>query len=111
MPVTTVINRAEILGGIAMLPAGRRRDELVDAANAVLSGLGVCLPLTEQCAEQYADIVAVRRRAGRPITSMDALVAAIVRESGSRLATRDVDDFEGLGLALVNPWDSGHPVS
>lgn len=110
-PVTTVINRAEILSGIAMLPEGRRRDEVLDAADGVLSGMGVCLPLTEECAEHYADIVAVRRRAGRPIASMDALIAAIVRVSGSRLATRDVDDFGGLGLDLVNPWDSGHPVS
>jgi predicted nucleic acid-binding protein len=34
---------------------------------------------------------------------MDALVAAIVRESGGRLATRDTNDFAGLGLDLVDP--------
>ena len=77
---------------------------LRSAALAAFSGLGVCLPLTAECADHYAEIVAERRRSGRPVGSMDALVAAIVRESGGRLATRDTNDFAGLGLDLVNPW-------
>jgi predicted nucleic acid-binding protein len=81
-PVTTVVNRAEVLGGIAVLPPGRRQEELRRVAGAVLSGLRVCLPLTPECAERYADILAIRRRSGRPIGGMDALIAAIVLESG-----------------------------
>ena len=110
-PVTTVINRAELLGGIAVLPPGHRRERLQEAAQAALMGLAVCLPLTTSCAEHYADVIATRRRLGRPIGGMDALVAAIVRESGARLATRDTKDFEGLGLDLVNPWATDPPVS
>lgn len=109
-PVTTVINRAEVLGGIAVLPSGRRQEDLMSAAGAVLSGLRVCLPLTPECAERYANIVAIRRRLGRPIGGMDALIAAIVLESDGQLATRDTADFEGLGLNLVNPWTDGDPV-
>ena len=110
-PVTTVINRAEILAGVALLPAGDRRDRLRGAALTAFSGLAVCLPLTPECADHYAEIVADRRRAGRPASSMDALVAAIVRESGGRLATRDTNDFAGLGLDLVNPWRTDLPLS
>lgn len=110
-PVTTVINRAEVLGGIAVLPAGRRQEDLMSAASAVLSGLAVCLPLTSDCADQYADIVATRRRLGRPIGGMDALVAAIVRSCDGQLATRDTADFAGLGLTLINPWTGGAAVS
>ncbi len=110
-PVTTVINRAEVLGGIAVLPAGRRQEELMRVASAVLSGLRVCLPLTPECAERYADILAIRRRLGRPIGGMDALIAAIVLESDGQLATRDTADFAGLGLDLVNPWQPGPQVS
>jgi toxin FitB len=110
-PVTTVINRAEILAGVALLPAGDRRDRLRSAALTAFSGLAVCLPLTPECADHYAEIVADRRRAGRPVGSMDALVAAIVRESGGRLATRDTNDFAGLGLDLVNPWRTDPPLS
>jgi predicted nucleic acid-binding protein len=110
-PVTTVINRAELLGGIALLPPGHRRENLQEAARVALTGLAVCLPLTTGCAEHYADIIATRRRVGRPIGGMDALVAAIVRESGSQLATRDITDFAGLGLDLVNPWTVGPSTS
>jgi predicted nucleic acid-binding protein len=110
-PVTTVINRAEILAGVALLAPGDRRDRLMSAALAALSGLTVCLPLTPECADHSAEIVAGRRRTGRPVGSMDALVAAIVRESGGRLATRDTNDFAGLGLDLVNPWRTDPPLS
>jgi predicted nucleic acid-binding protein len=103
-PVTTVINRAEILAGVALLRPGQRRDRLASAAHAALSGIAVCLPLSASCADHYADIVAARRLAGRPIGGMDALVAAIVRDSNAQLATRDIADFAGLELNLIDPW-------
>lgn len=103
-PVTTVINRAEIMAGIALLPAGSRRDRLRGAADAAFGVLGACLPLVPECATEYGDIVASRRTAGRPIGGMDALIASIARVSGARLATRDVADFSGLGIELIDPW-------
>jgi len=103
-PVTTVINRAEILAGVALLPAGERRDHLETVATAAFDTLGVCLPLVPECAVEYAKIVVARRAMGRPIGGMDALIATIARASGSALATRDTSDFEGIGLQLINPW-------
>lgn len=103
-PVTTVINRAEILAGLRLLPPGHRRDALTDVATTVFARIDVCLPLTGECADRYAEIVATRRRAGLPIGGMDALVAAIALEAGATLATRDMWDFDHLGLDLVNPW-------
>lgn len=103
-PVTTVINRAEVLAGVALLPNGKRKDRLTTAATAAFDGLGVCLPMTSEAANEYADIVAVRRRTGRPIGAMDALIAAICRAADAQLATREVTDFDGLGLNITNPW-------
>ena len=103
-PVTTVITRAEILAGIALLPAGVRRDRLESVATDAFDTLGVCLPLVPECAAEYADIVAARRTSGHPINAMDALIAAIARVSGSAVATRDIADFGGLGVELVDPW-------
>lgn len=102
--VTTVITRAEIMAGIALLPEGRRRDMLRDAAASAFDMLGACLPLTSGAADHYAAIVCGRRAVGRPIGSMAALIAAIAREAGATLATRDTDDFDGLGITLVNPF-------
>lgn len=103
-PVTTVINRAEILAGVALLPEGARRERLGTIATAAFSTLGVVLPFVPEAADHYADIVASRRGAGFPIGSMDALIAAICRTVGATLATRDVEDFAGVGLQVVNPW-------
>ena len=44
-PVTTVVTRAEILAGVALLPAGQRRDRIESVATAAFDTLGVCLPL------------------------------------------------------------------
>ncbi|MBA2694330.1 MAG: PIN domain-containing protein [Actinobacteria bacterium] len=56
VPVTTVINRAELAAGIRLLPDGRRKRALAETLDIALSGLSVCLPLTTECAEHYADV-------------------------------------------------------
>lgn len=103
-PVTTVINRAELLVGITLLPPGARRESIAADIGEVLSNLAVCLPLTLECSDSYAEIVAVRTAMGRPIGTMDALIAAIARVHGAGVATRDIAGFGGLGLRLVDPW-------
>jgi predicted nucleic acid-binding protein len=44
------------------------------------------------------------RRAGRPIKDFDAQIAAIARSRGMTLATRDLQDFAGTGVQVVDPW-------
>lgn len=106
VPVTTVINRAEIMAGVALLPEGAGRSRLQEAAVTAFNGLGVCLPLVPECAAAYGDIVATRQSLGRPIGAMDALIAATARVADAVVATRDLSDFEDLGLALINPWEA-----
>lgn len=103
-PVTTVINRAEVMAGLALLPDGSRVRDLRRAAAAALASMDVCLPLTEKAADHYGDIVAARTRAGSPIGGMDALIAAIARSAGAGIATRDAAGFGGIGIRLVDPW-------
>lgn len=104
----TAITAAEILHGIARLPDGKRKAGLREAADATLKTdfAGRILSFDEEAAEHYGQLVSVRERIGRPINMADALIAAICLSYGASLATRNVGDFEGLGLELVNPWEA-----
>ena len=102
-PVTTAFNRAELLAGVALLPDGRKRQGLADAVNRLLAELTVSLPFTEDCASAYAEIVAIRTRVGRPIGTMDALIASVALVNDAAVATRDVAGFAGLGLTVLHP--------
>lgn len=105
----TAITQAEILLGIALLPAGKRRDLLADAADKMFQEdfSGKCLPLDESCTAIYASIVSNRRRAGFSMTTEDAQIAAIALNQNLPLATRNTKDFLHIhGLTLYNLWDS-----
>ncbi len=103
---TTSVNKAEILYGIAAMPEGRRRMALVAAAvNMFTEDFAErVLPFDDIAADRYAEIVARRRRAGKPIEAFDALIAATALAAGADIATRDIGGFEGLGLNLLDPW-------
>ena len=103
---TTSITQAEILHGIMLLPSGRRRTSLEAAATALFDEdfEGRILGFGSDAAPLYARIAAGRRRAGRPISHFDAQIAAIARSAGAAVATRNVEDFEGCGVDVVDPW-------
>lgn len=77
----TSVTQAEIFVGIALLPQGRRRNILNQAAIKILS--------------QYFQ--------GRtPV--FDMMIAAIARAHGAALATRNTRHFEGCEVVLHDPW-------
>ena len=105
---TTSITQAEILLGLMLLPLGRRRRALEAAATSMFEEDfgGRILGFGTDAAPRYAQIASDRRRAGRPISRFDAQIAAIARLAGAALATRNLGDFEGCGLSVVNPWEA-----
>jgi predicted nucleic acid-binding protein len=106
---TTRINHAEILAGIAAMPAGKRRTDLGELADAIfeIDFVGHILPFGRAATARYADIVVPRRAAGRAIDGNDALIAAIALGAGAAVATRDIGGFDACGLELINPWIAG----
>jgi predicted nucleic acid-binding protein len=103
---TTAVTEAEILLGVMQLAAGRRRTALEAAAHAMFEkDLGRrVLPFGTEEARLYARIASERRRSGRPISHFDAQIAAIARAHDASLATRNVSDFQGCGITVVDPW-------
>jgi predicted nucleic acid-binding protein len=106
----TSITQAEVLYGVLLLPAGKRRASIETAAAAMFETefAGRILPFGSDAAALYAQIAAERRRAGQPISHFDAQIAAIARATGANLATRNIDDFAHCGIKVIDPWnDSG----
>jgi len=103
----TSITQAEVLQGILRLPKGKRREAIAVAANEVFEHDfgGRILAFGSDAAKAYALIVSSRQRLGRPIAAFDAQIAGIAKCSGASVATRNVGDFEGCGIAILNPWN------
>lgn len=103
----SAVTRAELLLGIALLPAGKRRDGLAAAAEQMFEEdfVGHCLPFDEACATEYAVLVAGRIRQGLPVSAEDGQIAATAVRHNFPLATRNIRDFTNItGLTLLNPW-------
>jgi len=105
---TATVCQAEILAGIAILPESRRRRDLEDAAAAMFAEdfADRVLTFDADAAVAYAAIFAARRRMGRPAAIIDLMIAAIAQSQGASVVTRNVSDFEGCGIAVVNPWEA-----
>lgn len=102
----TSVTVAEIRVGIARLPTGRRKVDLFEATERIIERRfgGRILSFDLDSAAFYADLVADRFRAGRPISTADGQIAAICRQHDATLATRNLRDFESMGLELIDPW-------
>jgi len=104
----SAVGEAELRFGLAIMPAGRRRDAFASEIEAMLREdfAGRILPFDSEAARAYAVIAASRRVAGRPIAEADCQIAAIARSRGMALATRNVRDFEDTGIHILDPWTS-----
>jgi tRNA(fMet)-specific endonuclease VapC len=102
---------AELLVGGRLASTGRQR---LDEARALLADLDV-LPFDGQSAELYAEIksdlirraVLPRRRAGEPLRDgwdHDIQIAAIARQHGLVIVTRNVGHFERMTGVQVENW-------
>lgn len=105
--VVSVVTVQEVLGGIARLPQGRRRDRLDHEWRALVGDVtGQVVDYDREAAVCTADVLDRAQRAGRPMTLADAQIAGICLSRGLTLATRNVADFESVGgLDVVNPFE------
>ena len=102
----SAITEAELRYGAALLPSGKRRAALTAEIEGMLEEdfSGRILPFDSLAAHAFAILASERRQAGRPIPQADAQIAAIARSRGAALATRNVPDFQGCGIEVVDPW-------
>ena len=104
----TTISLAELLAGVEILPAGRRKDALANALSTQVVTLfdGRILPLDARAAECFAKARASAQSQGNTIGFADCAIAAIATAHGFLIATRNTSDFMGCGVDLIDPWTS-----
>src|SRR5260370_1178482 len=102
----SVITLAEIQKGIELLAAGKRRVELEQWLKQDLEAwfAGRILPVDRQVARRWASLVVQGLRVGRPLPTIDSLIAATALAYDLTMVTRNVRDFAGTA-APVNPWE------
>ena len=102
----TTLTLAELRYGLAALPQGRRQAALVTSFEQDLLPLyeGRILTFDEPASRAYARLKAAARAAGQPRPDLDLMIASICAAHGFALATRNVDDFAGTGIEVIDPW-------
>ncbi|MGM0675507.1 MAG: type II toxin-antitoxin system VapC family toxin [Spirochaetota bacterium] len=105
----TSVTVAEILYGVGRMPEGKRRRQLLSAAEAIFEEdfRDRVLVFDADAAVEYATLALQREAAGLPISMADAQIASVCRVHECTLATRNDRDFEGTGVRIVNPWIDG----
>jgi predicted nucleic acid-binding protein len=96
----------ELEFGLRLLPHGRRREELESAVAKFVTGYADrILPLDRREAEAAAVLRVRAQQSGRTLHLGDALIAGTARAHDIAVATRNVTDFGGLDVAVINPWE------
>ena len=106
---TTSVCLAEVKKGLARMTDGRRRRHREEAAYHLFH-LGFAdriLPFDVQAAELFGEVFETRRRSGGSYNVEDCMIAAIAKAHGMAVATRNVRDFEGIGVEVIDPWVGG----
>ena len=102
----SVVSISELETGFATMRDAARRARLEASLERYLALLfvGRVLPVTKAIAVRWGRLDGMRQMAGRPLSAPDGMIAATALEHGLMLVTRNVKDFAGLGVDLLNPW-------
>lgn len=104
---TTSITILEIDYGLRIMPVGKKRSQLQTAFDRMVNEVleNRVRPFDGTAAERAAELLAARRKAGRPIELRDTMIAGIALASHAALATRNTRHFADLAVPVVDPWD------
>lgn len=102
----------ELEAGAGLLEAGRRKEALANAIARAIRRFGGRVYAFDAAAAQAAARLLVQARAQglgvhqTPNKLADLQIAGVALAYGLELATRNLGDFAGLGIPLVNPWEA-----
>lgn len=102
----SAITLGELRRGALLLPSGAKRRALLRWIETGVTEVfaGRILPVDVLVVEHWARLEVATLKAGRRLAAMDGLIAATVLAHDLTLATRNLADFEGGGVPLLDPW-------
>lgn len=102
----TAVTIGEIAYGIWILPSGKRRRGLQERFERFVKEAfeNRILVFDELAARLYGEVMAERRRAGRPLGMADGQIVSIALSKGFAIATRNTQDFANCGVEIINPF-------
>ncbi len=62
--------------------------------------------MTQAIAQRWGKLDGTRHLMGRPPNAPDGMIAATALEHGLTVVTRNLKDFEGLDVTILNPWNA-----
>ena len=103
----TAITVMEIRFGLQTMPKGRRQDALLRSFELMLKNMieGRVASFDAEAGIHAAELMAQRKRLGRPVEVRDTMIAGIVLANRATLATRNTQHFKDLLLTVINPWE------
>jgi toxin FitB len=104
----SAVTIGEIRKGLVVLPQGRRRIELEAwfHSDLLVWFRNRILPVTDSIADRWGVLEGQCQLKGTPLNTADGMIAATALEHNLTLVTRNMKDFAGLDVVLLNPWDS-----
>jgi predicted nucleic acid-binding protein len=101
----TSVTVAELLFGLAIMPQGKRREQLQQSTDMILHAFsGRMLVFDVEAGRRYAELALAVRKSGLGFPMPDAYIAAIAKANNMSVATRDTVPFAAAGLKVINPW-------
>jgi len=104
----SVLTLGEIRKGLVGLPLGKRRTRLEAWLEVELRSrfAGRLLPIDEQVANRWGLLAAQAKRKGKPLAIIDGLLAATALHHNLTMVTRNISDFAGAQVTVLDPWAS-----
>ena len=102
----SVLTLGEIRKGIAGLAQSRRQTLLETWLELDLKSRfsGRILPIDTFIADRWGLLSAEAKRRGKSLSAIDGLLAATALHHNLTIVSRNVDEFSGTQVPVLNPW-------